>query len=350
MNEHTPKNNTLKTLAVIGMIVLVAGGIAVLIAGMMRFVKPQPQPAMAVEPVLEIETEPAPEPEPEPAPEPEEVPAEDVPQKVYEMAKTDENTKTLDLQVYSEGAFLIDMETNTVLAQKNPDAKIYPASMTKVLTALVACENITDWDTPITMTQEMIDAAYLDDLTMAGFLAGEQIKPLDLVYGAILPSGAEATLALATHIAGSEEAFAQMMNEKAASLGLTNCHFVDASGFHNEDHYCTMQDMAVIMQAALDNEICRDVLMSVTYTSKPTEQNPEGVTMTNKFLARMEQEKTNGARFLAAKTGYTAEAGNCCVSYGISSGGKECIAVTANALVFDFTILDHIALYSLYAD
>lgn len=89
-------------------------------------------------------------------------------------------TQTLDLELYSEHAILIDLETNTVIAEKDPDAKIYPASMTKVMTALVACEQITDWDATFTMTQAIIDPLFLSDATMAGFVNGEEVSMTDL--------------------------------------------------------------------------------------------------------------------------------------------------------------------------
>lgn len=276
----------------------------------------------------------------------EEAPAE--PTAAY-AAENDE-TWELDKQVYSTGAILIDAETNTVICEKDPDEIIYPASMTKIMTALVACEQITDWDDTFTMTQAIIDEVYVEDLTMAGYLAGEDVNMQDLLYGAILPSGAEATTALANYIAGSEEGFVALMNEKAQQLGLTTCHFTDASGLHNEEHRCTIRDIAVILQAALANERCREVLSAVNYTSSPTPQNPNGVSMSNKFLVLSHMQELGGAQILAAKTGFTTQAGNCCASFGVSPNGRECICVTANALESDFAVDDHVALYSRYAD
>ncbi len=269
--------------------------------------------------------------------------------KTYAYAQQTDATQQLDLQLYSSSAILIDLETNTVLAEKNADDIIYPASMTKIMTALIACETITDWDATYTMTQDIIDTYFLADATMAGFLAGEEVSMTDLVYGAVLPSGAEATYALADVIAGSEAAFAELMNQKAAELGLTNTHFVDASGLHDDEHYTTVREMAIILQAALDNDLCREVLSTARYTSRPTEQNPQGVEMMNKFLVRTESQELSGAEILAAKTGYTAEAMNCCASYGRTAGGREIICVTAKAWTGDYMLLDHVALYTTYA-
>ena len=312
----------------------------------------QPEPET---PEAEPEADTLPESETEPAqdapeePESEETPApEQSSEKTYAPAEVTENTKTLDLELYSENALLIDLESNTVLVQKNADARIYPASMTKVMTVLVAAEHIENWDETFTMTQSIIDPLFLADASMAGFVHGEEVSMTELLYGAVLPSGAEATQALAIVTAGSEEAFAALMNEKAQELGLKDTHFVDASGLHDENHYTTLSDMAIIMQAALDNPHCREVLTSVNHTSPATTQNPEGVAMTNRFLYRIRPQQTGNVDIQAAKTGYTAQAMNCCVSYGIMENGRAAICVTAHAWTGDYCIADHLALYGTY--
>ena len=312
----------------------------------------QPDPET---PAAEPEADTLPESETEPAQdspeesEPEETPAQEDPgEKTYTPASVTDATKTLDLELYSENALLIDLESNTVLVQKNADARIYPASMTKVMTVLVAAEHIENWDETFTMTQSIIDPLFLADASMAGFVHGEEVSMTELLYGAVLPSGAEATEALAIVTAGSEEAFAALMNEKAQALGLKDTHFVDASGLHDENHYTTLSDMAIIMQAALDNPHCREVLTSVNHTSPATAQNPEGVAMTNRFLYRIRPQQTGNVDIQAAKTGYTAQAMNCCVSYGIMENGRAAICVTAHAWTGDYCIADHLALYGTY--
>ena len=312
----------------------------------------QPEPET---PEAEPEADTLPESETEPAQdspeesEPEETPAQEDPsEKTYAPAEVTENTKTLDLELYSENALLIDLESNTVLVQKNADARIYPASMTKVMTVLVAAEHIENWDETFTMTQSIIDPLFLADASMAGFVHGEEVSMTELLYGAVLPSGAEATEALAIVTAGSEEAFVALMNEKAQELGLKDTHFVDASGLHDENHYTTLSDMAIIMQAALDNPHCREVLTSVNHTSPATEQNPSGVAMTNRFLYRIRPQQSGNVDIQAAKTGYTAQAMNCCVSYGIMENGRAAICVTAHAWTGDYCIADHLALYGTY--
>lgn len=299
-------------------------------------------PAPTPEPDPEPTSEPA-EPEPDPEPDPEPL------QPALALAQSTEETKTLDLEIYSSSAVLVDVQSGTVLAEKNPDAKIYPASMTKIMTLLVAAENLPDLDATFTMTQAIIDPIYLAGASMAGFVDGETVTMLDLLYGAVVPSGAEATQALAQAVAGSEEGFVALMNEKAQTLGLSHTHFMNTSGLHDEDHYSTVREIALILQAALQNETCAKVLQAENYTASRTEQHPDGLAMTNRFLYRVHHEYSlGGAQIDAAKTGYTAEAMNCCASAGQTPDGRSVLCVTANAWTGEFCIEDHIALYTRY--
>lgn len=369
------KHGFLAALLVLAMVALVAGAAFLLKHYVVDELLPRETPAQqepALEPPAQPSTPGPAEPEtPElPVEEPADDPAEETPEEPVEDVPADDPaepeedtpeapapaslstetdaTQTLDLELYSEHAILIDLETNTVIAEKDPDAKIYPASMTKVMTALVACEQITDWDATFTMTQAIIDPLFLSDATMAGFVNGEEVSMTDLVYGALLPSGAEATEALAQTIAGSTEGFVALMNEKAAELGLTNTHFVNDSGLHDEDHYTTVREMAVILEAAMANERCRAALSAVSYTSAPTTQNPEGVAMINKFLYRIGQYELGDAAVDGAKTGFTSQAMNCCASFGTAANGRPVVCVTAHAWTGDFCVEDHIALYTTY--
>lgn len=369
------KHGFLAALLVLAMVALVAGAAFLLKHYVVNELLPRETPAQqepAPEPPAQPSTPGPTEPEtPElPVEEPADDPAEETPEEPVEDVPADDPaepeedtpetpapaslstetdaTQTLDLELYSEHAILIDLETNTVIAEKDPDAKIYPASMTKVMTALVACEQITDWDATFTMTQAIIDPLFLSDATMAGFVNGEEVSMTDLVYGALLPSGAEATEALAQTIAGSTEGFVALMNEKAAELGLTNTHFVNDSGLHDENHYTTVREMAVILEAAMANERCRAALSAVSYTSAPTTQNPEGVAMINKFLYRIGQYELGDAAVEGAKTGFTSQAMNCCASFGTAANGRPVVCVTAHAWTGDFCVEDHIALYTTY--
>jgi len=272
-------------------------------------------------------------------------------QPVYK-AETTESTAGFPGEVASNYGIFIDLDTDTVLAQRNGTTRINPASMTKVLTVLVAAEQLGDMsklDDTFTMTLEITDYGYINDCSSVGFLEGEEVTVRDLFYGTILPSGADAAVGLATYIAGSQDAFVELMNEKLDELGLSHtAHMTNCVGIYDENHYCTPYDMAMIMEAAIDNELCREIMHARIYTTKATTQHPEGIEISNWFIRRIE-DKDTGGEVICAKTGYVAQSGSCAASYGKDDAGKEYICVTADAHSSWRCIYDHVELYSKYA-
>lgn len=279
-----------------------------------------------------------------------EFPTENKVQKVY-TAKATEDTVQPGEDVISKHAILIDLENNTILAQRDASAIINPASMTKILTVLVAAENIGEenLEDTFTITIDITDYSYRNDCSNVGFDVGETVTVRDLLYGTILPSGGDAALGLATYVAGSQEAFVAMMNEKLEELGLSKtAHFTNCIGLYDEEHYCTVYDMAMILEAALDNKLCREVLSAHTYTTSETQQHPEGITISNWFLRRIE-DKDTGGEVVCGKTGYVVQSGNCAASYGIDNAGKGYICVTADSTSSWRCIYDHVALYKQFS-
>ena len=138
-------------------------------------------------------------------------------------------------------------------------------------------------------------------------------------------------MTLADCIAGSEAAFVELMNKKAEELGLTGTHFVNTSGLHDPDHYSTVHDIAVILRAAVDNDICYKVLTTSHYLTSKTEQSPEGIHLYSLVHTRLSGTKVDGLTIVGGKTGYTPEAGQCLATYAISDDNREFILVTANA-------------------
>ena len=234
--------------------------------------------------------------------------------------------------VNSKYAILIDRNTGEVIAEKNSTSKIYPASMTKIMTLIVAYENAYSLDDTFVMTEEIIAPLGPANASVAGFVIGETVTVRDMLYGAMLPSGADATDGLAVHIADSTENFVALMNKKARELGLENTHFVNASGLHDDNHYTTVEEIAIIFEYALSIPECREIMTSRTYTMSPTPEHPEGLLMGSTVLARFTPEYTPvGATILGGKTGYTLEAHQCLASVAVSKNGTECILVTASA-------------------
>ena len=226
-------------------------------------------------------------------------------------------------------AVVIDKTNNKVIAARNPHESAYPASTTKVMTLLVAVENITDFDDTFTMTYEITDPLYKRGASLAGFKNAEVVNMTDLLYGLILPSGADAAVGLATKIAGSEEAFVELMNKKAEELGLQNTHFTNSSGLFDEQHYTTAYDMSIILSAAMKNELCKTVLSTKKYTTKATEQNPEGILLSSTLFDYMYGTEPEIATITGGKTGFVNQSGYCIASFGSNNtNGNEYIIVS----------------------
>ena len=225
--------------------------------------------------------------------------------------------------------FMLRRSDGGIALDKNSEDIIFPASMTKVMTALVAIEQLPDLDEQIVITPEILSPLYEAGASLAGFEAGESVSVRDLLYGVLLPSGAEACIALAQRIAGSEEGFVALMNEKAAELGLTDTHFVNCTGLHDDGHYTTCRDTAKMFEAALNNDTFYQIITSDTYTCAPNSYHPEGLTMYGTMFSYLGNPlMDNGALILGGKTGTTDEAGYCLVSFG-RYRDEEYILVTA---------------------
>lgn len=154
-----------------------------------------------------------------------------------------ENTRTLGKGILSSHAVLVDTDHKTILACKDETERIVPASMTKVLTLLTAVEQLepADLDEKFKITVEITDYCYVNECSVAGFQIGEKVTVRDLLYGTILPSGADAAIGLAEYVSGSQEAFVKLMNAKLEELGLSKtAHFTNCVGIYDEKHYCTI--------------------------------------------------------------------------------------------------------------
>lgn len=250
-------------------------------------------------------------------------------------------------KVRSEFVSLIDIDTHEILAGKGCNAVIYPASMTKVMTLVIAVENIKDMNSKFVMTADIIDPLVLENASRAGFDPHEAVIATDLLYGLILPSGADAAEALAIMISGSSEEFVKLMNEKCRDIGLKSTHFTNTSGLHDDNQFTTPTEMAMIMEYAMRNELCAKVLSTYQYTTQKTEQHPEGIELTSTMFSRMYGDEAEGVKITAGKTGYTDEAGNCLVSYALKQN-KRYICVTAGGTNKWHSIFDDIEIYGNY--
>ncbi len=169
-----------------------------------------------------------------------------------------------DSSIKSAAAILVDVSSGQAMATKEADTRIYPASMTKVMTVLVVCENAKSATDKLTVTQEHMNklAANKDASVWGGLGVGTTLTVEDALFLVNYQSDALACWLLADYIAGSEEAFVAKMNQRAQSLGLTGTHFENTTGLHHDNHYTTCRDMAAIMTAAMNNPAAKTVLSS----------------------------------------------------------------------------------------
>ena len=249
--------------------------------------------------------------------------------------------------INSDYALLVDTVTGNVLCWKRANERMYPASMTKVMTILTASDYISDLTDTVEITQDIIDYAKEKDCTRVGFEAGEMPTVKDLLTGTILCSGADAAIALGRYIGGSDEGFVELMNKKAQQLGLENTHFTNCVGLFDEQHYSTAAEIAAIMQAAVVVPVCFEALSAKKYTTAQTPEHPEGITIKSLFLERMAGQTMSGL-CVCGKTGFVKQSDYCAVSYYASPSGNPYICVTGHADTSLLAVSDHAVMYMIF--
>ena len=234
------------------------------------------------------------------------------------------------LELFSSNAVLFDPTTGEVFYGKDANEVIYPASLTKIMTALVAIEQIENLDTEVTLKYQDYAGLYEQNAAMAGFALGETVTVRDLLYATLLPSGAEAATAIANAAAGSTEAFVSLMNERASTLGMQNTHFVNVTGLHDDNHYTTVSDLALLLKEAIKNKDFFEPFCTLRYTTTATEQHPNGIKLTSTIVPRLAQLDRDREPIIGNKTGYTEEAQLCLASIA-EKEGKHFALVTVGA-------------------
>ena len=237
---------------------------------------------------------------------------------------------TTDSQV-AEGAGTFNLATNTVTYAQNIYEKLYPASTTKILTAYIALKygNLEDY---VTVSENAANQA--SDSSVCGLKAGDVVQLKDLLYGMMLKSGNDAAIAIAEHIGGSVEGFADMMNQEALAMGATRSHFVNPNGLHNNDHYTTAYDLYLIFKEAVKHEEFVDTVSSkdytMTYTTAKKTQINEYMQSTNYYLLN-EFPVPEGVVMYGGKTGTTSMAKSCLILMTKNKKGERFFSVVLGA-------------------
>ena len=263
-----------------------------------------------------------------------------------------------ELALSGESAILIDFNSGDILYEKNIHQKLYPASTTKIMTAILAIE-YGMMDDIVTVDPEIIS------LTKGSHIAldyDEQMSFENLINALMIASANDAALSLAKHVSGSIQGFINMMNEKAKELGALNTNFVNPNGLHDDNHYSTAYDLSLIAQYAMSNETFREFASKSSHTIEPTNKKdePRYLYSTNEFFYGNNKINLNGQSIpiqydgvICGKTGYTSNAGNCLVTLAekngqyllsvvLKSDGKEVYADTHKLLNYGFDNFDNV--------
>ncbi|TEB18014.1 D-alanyl-D-alanine carboxypeptidase DacB precursor [Pelotomaculum sp. FP] len=237
-------------------------------------------------------------------------------------------------EISGEAAALIDGRNGQFLYEKNPYQQLYPASTTKILTAVIALEN-SKLNDMVTITAEACNV----EGSALGLLEGEKMSLEDLLYALMLNSGNDAAVAIAVHVAGSVEKFADLMNEKAAEVGAVNSHFINPNGLPDPNHYSTAHDMALISYYAMQNPEFRKIVATKIRTID------RGDPMAQTYLENHNRLLWNYEGAVGIKNGYTEIARQCLVS-AANRNGRELVAVVlktegANIWTDSQTLLDY---------
>ena len=225
-----------------------------------------------------------------------------------------------DEEVLAESALLINTDTHQVVYAKNSQERMYPASITKIMTAVVLLESVEDLDaTTATASPAAIDVLEGTDSSVAGIQAGDTFTMRQLLYAMMIPSGNDAANVIADALGPGIPDFVEKMNAKAQELGLKNTHFANAHGLFDEQHYTTAEDIAVLAQYAMENDTFQEVVTQTEYLLPATDVSGERLlTTTNQMMQAGSVYYRDYVHGI--KTGYLPEAGRCVVSTASQDG------------------------------
>lgn len=241
-----------------------------------------------------------------------------------------------------KSAALFDVDGKVTDYAYNIHEKTYPASLTKLMTTLVALDHANLSDV-VTVSENADSTTFAADEATCGIRKGDQLTLEDLLYGLLLHSGNDSAVAIAEHVGGSIDAFADMMNEKAAEIMATNSHFVNPHGLHDDNHYTTAYDMYLIFNQCIKNETFLDIISADSYTAhiKGADGTTRDITWEpSNFYAQGTAPLPEKNTVIGGKTGTTLKAGNCLVLLDESESGKPYISIVMGANTKDLLYQD----------
>ena len=234
-----------------------------------------------------------------------------------------------NLLIDAKASLIVEVNSDKIIHEDNAIKQNYPASVTKILTAILVIENC-ELDEIATVSESAVLNVPLGYVVTPLF-AGEKMKIEDLLYALMLKSANDAAYVLAEHVAGSIDAFSEMMNKKAVELGCKNTHFVNPNGIHDDNHYTTAYDMYLIAKYAMKNDTFRKIVSTYNYTLPATNlylNNDRIMENTNDFINP--KSKYYNENIKGIKTGKTSQAGDCLITY-IAKDGLDIITVILGA-------------------
>ena len=251
------------------------------------------------------------------------------------------NIYSLDFDIYSKNAILYNTKEDKVMYEKNSTDKVSIASLTKITTAIVALENIKDLDEKVTLTRTDFKGLAEANASVAGFRIGQEVTYRDLLYGLMLPSGADAAQALTSNISGSNDKFIDLMNDKAKELKLENTHYANSTGLDDSNHYSTVKDVLKVFKYALKNEEFKKIITTSKYTISDGSMT---------FTSTLSKASTLDIEYIkGGKTGTTGDAGLCLATLA-NYDDTDFILVTAGAEDKLGNFLDHKEVYEYVRD
>lgn len=235
---------------------------------------------------------------------------------IYEKSLTDKGEDPIYAQIY----LLVNLDSDTVIFEKDADKQAAPASLTKIMTATIVLENCKDLDEEVEISYEAVHLLDGTGSSTAGLIPGEKMSVKDLLYCLLVRSGNDAANVLAFHISGSIEGFVQLMNDKAAELGCKNTHFANVHGLDDPNHYSTARDLLTITKHALTLPYFSEITSTTIYKVPATNKSPERTLRNTNNLMNKAYADYYSPYAVGIKTGSTDNAGRCVISKGTGNG------------------------------